>query len=150
VTANPTNAKALFAAYFFASEYKSEEVATPERRKYLEALKAADPKNSLPWYLSARDHFKAGQPTDGPGRAAKPRARCQAYDYYASSTCKTRRTRLRLPAIPTSRRRRKPRFSLPLPHLAQLRDLSRALVEQATAARQAAIRRVRTICCRSG
>lgn len=136
VTAHPNNPKALYAAYFYASEYNSEAVATPERRKYLEALKTADPKNSLPWYLSARDYFKAGQP-----QAALAELRTAStlagYDYYALEYMQDTQDAFAAAGHPELEAKAESTFGLPLPHLAQLRDLSRALVEQATAARQA-------------
>lgn len=136
VAAHPTNSKALYQAYFFASEYKSDEVATPERRQYLEALKSADPKNSLAWYLSARDYFKAGQPQAAIGEL-RTASTLPGYDYYALEYMQDTQDAFAAAGHPDIEAKAESTFGLPLPHLAQLRDLSRALVEQATAAQQA-------------
>jgi len=149
VTAHPNDPKTLYAAYFFASEYKSEEVATPERRKYLEGLKAADPKNSLPWYLSARDYFKSGQ-TEKALAELRAASALAGYDYYGLEYMQDTQDAFAAAGHPDVEAKAESTFALPLPHLAQLRDLSRAVVEQANAARQAGDQAAQTTYSRSG
>jgi hypothetical protein len=57
----PNDPHVAFEAYFRGSSYDREKAAPEETRKWLDALRRADPNNALGDYLSARDHFKSGQ-----------------------------------------------------------------------------------------
>jgi hypothetical protein len=57
----PNDPRVAFEAYFRGGSYDREKVAPEEARKWLDALRRADPDNALGDYLSARDHFKSGQ-----------------------------------------------------------------------------------------
>jgi hypothetical protein len=132
----PNDPLVQYAAYFFATDYNPDAVATPERRKWLEALKTSDAENALPDLLSARDYFKAGQT----GKAldelrtacAKPRLDDHIMEYIQDAE-----EAYLAAGEPEISAKAAALFALPLPHLAQLRDLSRSVVDLAHSYRQA-------------
>ena len=58
----PNDPRVSLTAYYRSSSNDFNDAATPERRQWLEAFKTSDSENALPYFLSARDYFKAGKP----------------------------------------------------------------------------------------
>ncbi len=57
----PNDPHVALAAYYLAGPYDSQQPASGERRRWLEALRNSDPGNALGSYLAAADLFKSGQ-----------------------------------------------------------------------------------------
>jgi hypothetical protein len=100
-----------------------------QKRQWLDAFKNAAPDNALAYYLSARDHFKSGQPAlaekdlqsgaNHPVRDYAVELTDQAADAYLSAGySEAEATALAM-------------GSLIMPHLAQLKDLGSELVKRA-------------------
>ncbi len=58
----PNDPRVALDAYFFSEPYDRSKAASPDRRKWLDALKQSDSENALGNYLAARDDFNAGRP----------------------------------------------------------------------------------------
>jgi hypothetical protein len=132
----PTDPRVAFAAYHFATPYKYDEPATPERRGWLDKLKEADPMNPLGDFLSARDYFKAGQPdkaiADLTTALSKP-----GYQDYSVAFIQDNEEAYRAGGISEAEAKIIACSELPLPHLAELKKLSQNLVDLANTYRQA-------------
>jgi hypothetical protein len=126
---HPRDARVALAAVCTAVSAQSNPDGAEERRKWLDALKKSAPDNALACYLSAREHFKSGQPDlaekevlAGAGRPLHDYALDfieSAQDAYLSAGySEAEATALAM-------------GSLLMPHLAQLRDVGTELVKRA-------------------
>jgi len=131
---HPRDARVVLAAACTATPAQSNADGAEERRKWLDALKKSAPDNALAYYLSAREHFKTGQPDlaekevlAGAGRPLRDYALDfieSAEDAYLSAGySEGEATALAM-------------GSLLMPHLAQLRDVGTELVKRANHYRQ--------------
>jgi hypothetical protein len=96
------------------------------RRELLDRLKAADPGNALADYLSARSHFKAGQPEEALADMAAAGAKTRFDDYVVDAMQNAEDLYLyagRSPAEATALGV----STVMLPHLAQLKGLAQDL-----------------------
>ena len=59
---HPRDPRVALAAACSVGSTANSPAATQERRQWLDAFKQSAPDNALAFYLSARDHFKSGQP----------------------------------------------------------------------------------------
>ena len=131
---HPRDARVVLAAACTAAPDQSNPNNSDERRKWLDALKKSAPDNALAYYLSAREHFKTGQPDlaekEVLAGASRP-LRDYALDfiegaqdaYLSAGYSEAEATALAM-------------GSLLMPHLAQLRDVATELVKRANHYRQ--------------
>jgi cell division septum initiation protein DivIVA len=110
--------------------------ATPEeRRHWLDVFKQSAPDNSLPNYLSALDHFKAGQ-TDQAIQDLSAAAGKQKYQDYSMEFILNGEEAYRTAGYPEADSRVIPSMSLLLPQFAELKQLNSQMVDLAAAYRQ--------------
>jgi hypothetical protein len=106
-----------------------------DRRRWIEALKKADPGNALPDYLSAREHYKTGQidqaVCDLVSASGKHR-----WDDYSREFIQSVEEMHRSSGCSEAESKALAGLGLPLPHLAQLRDLGRQIGELSDLYRQ--------------
>ena len=131
---HPRDARVALAAACTAISPQSNPDVSEEKRKWLDALKRSAPDNALAHYLSAREHFKTGQPDvaekevlAGVGRPLRDYALDfieGAQDAYLSAGY----TEAEATALAMG--------SLLMPHLAPLRDVGAELAKRATHYRQ--------------
>ena len=62
MTKHPRDARVAFVAACTTGSAQASPDGPQERRQWLDAFKKSAPDNALAWHLSARDHFKTGQP----------------------------------------------------------------------------------------
>jgi hypothetical protein len=111
--------------------------ATPdERRQRLEAFQQSAPDNALPDYLSAREHFKSGQPDQAIQDLVAASVKPQFQDYSGDFVQNTEEA-YRAAGYSEAEAKAIAACSLPLPQLAQLRQLGDNVTELAAAYRQA-------------
>ena len=72
-------------AAYYRGPFDSTQPASPERRGWLESLKASDPESPLANYLAARDDFKAGQTDRAIEELLAASGKRQLRDYSADS-----------------------------------------------------------------
>ena len=111
--------------------------ATPEeRRQWLEAFKRNAPDNALPSYLSALDHFKAGQANEAVQELIAASGRADFQDYSADSVQNDEEA-WRTAGYSVAESKTLASMLLVLPHLIQLKQLSQEMVSLANSYRQA-------------
>jgi tetratricopeptide (TPR) repeat protein len=111
--------------------------ATPdERRQRLEAFQQSAPDNALPDYLSAREHFKSGQ-TDQAIQALVAASVKPQFQDYSGDFVQNAEEAYRAAGYSEAEAKAIAACSLPLPQLAQLRQLGDNVAELAAAYRQA-------------
>jgi hypothetical protein len=132
----PLDPRVAFAAYHFAEKVDYDEPATPERRRFLENLKAADPQNSMGNFLSARDYFKAGAPEKALAEMTDGLART-AYQDYSVEFIQNAEEAYLAAGVSAAVAKVQACSELPLPHLAELKKLEQNLVDLANTYRQA-------------
>ena len=111
--------------------------ATPdERRQRLEAFQQSAPDNALPDYLSAREHFKSGQ-TDQAIQALVAASVKPQFQDYSGDFVQNAEEAYRAAGYSEAEAKAIAACSLPLPQLAQLRQLGDNVTELAAAYRQA-------------
>lgn len=131
----PNDPRVAYAAYYLSGPYDNQKPASPERRRWLDAFKEADPDNALPYYLAARDDFRAGQADAAVlellAAADKP------IEDYALDSIQNREEAYRSAGWPEAEARAVASSETVLPQLAELKQLSVNLTELANAYRQA-------------
>jgi RNA polymerase sigma factor (sigma-70 family) len=111
--------------------------ATPEeRRHWLDVFKQAAPENSLANYLSALDHFEAGQTGDAVQDLSAAASK-QKYQDYSMEFILNGEEAYRTAGYPEADSRVIPSMALLLPQFAELKQLSFQMVDLAAAYRQA-------------
>ncbi len=137
----PDDPRVAYAAYFFGGPLLNDtttgpdQPAGPERRRWLEQFKAVAPDNALPYYLAARDDFKAGR-TDAAVEELLAAAGNPLRDY-ALEAIQNREEAYRAAGLSEAEAKAAAYSMQPLPHLAELKRLGLNLVELANAYRQA-------------
>ncbi len=130
------DARVALAAYYLERPYNNEQAATPERRKWLDAFKSADPDNALPNLLSARDYFKAGE-TDKALEEAKAAYLKPGFQDYSVSFIQDAEEAYRAAGYSEAEAKAFATSDLPLPQLAELKRLQQNLLDQSNSFRQA-------------
>lgn len=126
----PNDPQVAFEAMFKPS-------STPdERRHWLDAFKTNAPDNSLPNYLSALDHFKAGQSDDAVQELLAASGKGQFTDYTLNRMQDDEEAYLAAGYSPAESKTI-PAAQLLLPQLAPMKELSRYVVDLANSYRQA-------------
>lgn len=117
----PDNPRVTFAAWA-----KSED--PQERAKWLELMVSTCPNNSLPCYLSAADKIKLGD-TDGALRELESAAVRPEFGYFAQETILDAQEAYRDAGYSEAESKVLAIWSLPLPHLRELKALSMGLAD---------------------
>ena len=107
-----------------------------ERSQWLDALKQSAPENALPNYLSALDHFKAGQPAQALQELQSASGKEQFQDYSLSRAQDDEEAYLTA-GRSAGEAKLAATVNLRLPHLAQIAELGRNLVDLANTYQQA-------------
>ena len=129
---HPGDPRVNFAAYFAFRNESSPE----ERRQRLEAFKQSAPDNALANYLSAQDHFKAGQSDEAVRELVAASGKSRFQDYSGDFVQNAEET-YRAAGYSEADAKALAAFGLPLPQLGTLRDLGRSIGELADLYRQA-------------
>jgi RNA polymerase sigma factor (sigma-70 family) len=111
-------------------------VSAADQRHWLDVFQQSAPENALPNYLSALNHFKAGQ-TDQAIKDLTSAAARQNLQDYSWDFIQNGEEAYRAAGYPEVEARVIPSMALVLPHLAELKQLNNAMIELATAYRQA-------------
>jgi RNA polymerase sigma factor (sigma-70 family) len=119
----------------FTAAYKPG-VSPEEQRHWLDVFKQSAPENALPDYLSALNHFKAGQAEmaieDLSAATGKQKFQDYSWDFIENGE-----EAYRAAGYPEVQARVIPSMALVLPHLAELKQLNGDLIDLAAAYRQA-------------
>ena len=111
--------------------------ASPEeQRRWLDAFKGSAPENALPSYLSALNHFKAGQTEEAIQDLSAAFGK-QTFQDYSWDFIQNGEEAYRAAGYPEVEARVIPSMALILPHLAELKQLNENLLQLAAAYRQA-------------
>ncbi len=119
----------------FEAAFKKD-VPPEERRQWLDALKLSAPQNALADYLSAADHFKAGQLDQAVQDLMAASAKSQFQDYTLERVQDDEEA-YRAAGYSVAEAKMVPAAQLLLPQLAQMKELSQHLNELAKSYRQA-------------
>jgi hypothetical protein len=125
----PDNPQVQFAAIF-----KSD--SPEERRQWLDRLKQTAPDNALPDYLSAFDDLKAGRTAQGVQDLTAAAGKTGFQDY-ALDSIQTTEEAYRSAGYSEAEAKFIAAMGVPLPQLAQLKQLSSSIVDLANSYRQA-------------
>jgi hypothetical protein len=117
----------------FTAFFKSN--SPEESRRLIESLKQADPSNALADYLSAREHFKAGEMDLAVRDLVSANSKYGWRDYSGDFIQNAEETYLAA-GYSAAEAKAMASLDLPLPHLAQLRDLGRQIGDLAGLYRQ--------------
>jgi hypothetical protein len=109
---------------------------TAERRQWLDTFKQSAPDNALANYLSALDHFKAGQ-TDQAVRDLVAGSTKPQFQDYSLDRVQDDEEAYRAAGYPVAESKVVATSQLLLPQLAQVRDLGRSILDLAESYRQA-------------
>lgn len=131
----PNDPRVAYAAYYLSGPCDSQKPASPERRRWLEAFKEAAPDNALPHYLAARDDFKVGRADAAVSELLA--AADKPIEDYALDSIQNREEAYRAAGWPEAEARAVAASETLLPQLAELKQLSVNLTDQAIAYRQA-------------
>jgi len=112
------------------------DAAPGERRQWLDILKQSAPENALPSYLSALDHFKAGQTDQAVQDLIAAAGKTQFQDY-SLDRMQADEEAYRAAGYPVADAQVVATSHLLLPQLAQMRDLSRNILDLANSYQQA-------------
>jgi len=112
------------------------DLSAGERRQWLDAFKKSAPDNSLANYLSALDYFKAGQSDQGVQELITASAR-RRFDDYTLDRVQDDEEAYRAAGFSVAEAILIPSGQLLLPQLAELRDVSRNLLDLASSYQQA-------------
>jgi RNA polymerase sigma factor (sigma-70 family) len=112
------------------------DAAPGERRQWLDILKQSAPENALPNYLSALDHFKAGQ-TDQAVQDLIAAANKTQFQDYSLDRMQADEEAYRAAGYPVADAQVVATSHLLLPQLAQMRDLGRNILDLANSYQQA-------------
>jgi RNA polymerase sigma factor (sigma-70 family) len=126
----PGDAQVAFEAMFKA------DATSDARRQWLEAFKTNAPENALPNYLSALDHFKAGQADQAVQELIAGAAKGQFSDYTQNRMQDDEEAYLAA-GYSAAEAKTIPGAQLLLPQLAPMKDLSRYIVDLANSYQQA-------------
>jgi hypothetical protein len=110
--------------------------SSEDRRRWLDAFKQSAPENSLANYLSALDHFKAGQ-SDQAMQDLNAAAGKQKFQDYSWDFIQSGEEAYRAAGYPEVEARVIPSMALVLPQLGELKQLNFDMIDLATAYRQA-------------
>ena len=111
--------------------------ASPEnRRQWLDALKQSAPDNALPNYLSALDHFKAGQTAEAVQELTAASGKEQFQDY-SLDRIQADQEAYRAAGRSEGEVKLAATYNLRLPHLAQAKELGQNIVDLANSYQQA-------------
>lgn len=111
--------------------------ATPEeKRQWLDTFKKSDPENALPFYLSAQDHFKQGQPDVALQEILVAQGKAHWQDYALDSSLNAEEALLSAGYSPAESKISGQASTL-LPALAPLKQLGASLGELAQSYQQA-------------
>ena len=113
----------------------SSQFSPEERRRELEALKQSAADNALPNYLSALDHFKAGQTDQAIEELIAAAAKTQFQDY-SLDFMQNAEEAYRAAGYSEAAAKTAAHFWLPLPQLASLKQLSLSMADLAQAYRR--------------
>lgn len=111
----------------FEAAFKKD-VTPEERRHWLDTFKETAPENALADYLSARDYFKAGQ-TDKAVEELMAASGKSQFDDYTLDRMQGDEEAFRSAGYPELDTRMAATMGLILPHLIEVRDLSKSLVD---------------------
>jgi hypothetical protein len=126
----PTDPQVAFTAAY------APDTSPEERRHWLDVFRQSAPENSLANYLSARDHFMAGQ-TDQAIQDLSAASNQQKFQDYSWDFIQNEAEAYRAAGYPEVEARIIPSMTLLLPQFAELKQLNSDMVELATAYRQA-------------
>jgi len=124
---HPNDPRVNFDAVFFGP--------SEERRKWLEAFKQSAPDNALAYYLSAQDHFKAGQRDEAVQDVLQASAR-PGYQDYSADFMQNAEEAYRAAGFSEAEAKTEAASSLLLPQLAQLKQAGLSLVDLAKVYRE--------------
>lgn len=132
----PNDPRVNFVAYFapIGNPDRSSQFPPEERRRELEAFKQSAPDNALPSYLSALDYFKAGQTDQAVEELMVAASRPQFQDY-SLDFVQNAEEAYRSAGYSEAEAKAAADGWLPLPQLAQLKQLSLSMADLAQAYR---------------
>jgi hypothetical protein len=117
----PTNKRVALAAYFNAS--------TPEnRRQFIDMFMKAAPENSLGFYLSAREHFAAGE-SESALKDVVTASRMTGWSIYAQESMLNAEEAYRATGASEAEAKAASGLALALPYLTRMKDIGRNLQE---------------------
>jgi hypothetical protein len=132
----PNDPRVAFAAYWFGTQAKYDDPASPERRQWLEKLKESDPNNALGNLLSARDYLNVGQPDKALAELNAASSQ-SVYRDYSLEFIQDAEEAYRGAGLSEAEAKVVACAELPLPHLAQLKKLVQGVMDLAGTYRQA-------------
>jgi hypothetical protein len=123
----PTDPRVAYAAATLDSAFNSPEEAAKARRGWLDRFKESAPDNALANYLSAREHFKAGEREAAVAEVLG--ANNKPYRDYSIDSMQNTEEAFRAAGYSDAEAKAIASTSLLLPQLAQMRDVGKQLVE---------------------